>query len=372
MTRLLYIANVRLPTERAHGIQIMKTCEALARLGAEIQLLVPKRHTDLQDDPFEYYGARRVFAVRRLPCVDVVSFGRVGSWIESLTFALSAFLFCLPKRKDALYSRDKLPIFLLSFFGRKTFWESHMGHFGWLTRLLLSRISGLVVISEGLKAFYIGKGVSKEKLLVARDGVDLQQFDIQVTSSEARQKLHLPLHEKLVVYSGSLCDWKGVDVLARSASMFPQETRLLFVGGASSDVARLKKRYGSSRVSFLGERPYRDIPLFLKAADILVLTGSASHILSARFTSPMKLFEYMAAGRPIVASDLPSFREVLDETSAVFVSSGESDSLTSAVSRLLRDEKLSGTLSAHARKQALQHSWDGRGRALLAFIRQRI
>ena len=76
--KLLYVAPIRLPTEKAHGIQIMETCAALSRAGAEVELVVPDRKTHIQEDAFQYYNIKERFRITRLHAPDTVSYGRVG------------------------------------------------------------------------------------------------------------------------------------------------------------------------------------------------------------------------------------------------------------------------------------------------------
>ena len=76
--KIAYIQNVRIPTERAHGIQIMKMCEALARLGHDVELIVPRRSNLLKENPFNYYGIRKTFKIRKLPCLDLIPLNKYG------------------------------------------------------------------------------------------------------------------------------------------------------------------------------------------------------------------------------------------------------------------------------------------------------
>jgi glycosyltransferase involved in cell wall biosynthesis len=103
---------------------------------------------------------------------------------------------------------------------------------------------------------------------------------------------------------------------------------------------------------------------------VLVLPNPASAI-STRFTSPLKLFEYMAAGRPIVASDLPAITEVLrHEKNALLVAPGDPAALAAAVRRLLNDRALADRLAQAALVDAGEYSWDRRGERLEALFQQ--
>ena len=81
-TKLLYIANIRLPTEKAHGIQIMKMCEAFAHEGVNVELVVPRRFNVIKEDPFAYYGVGKNFTTTRIPSFDLIAFGKIGFFVQ--------------------------------------------------------------------------------------------------------------------------------------------------------------------------------------------------------------------------------------------------------------------------------------------------
>jgi len=172
-----------------------------------------------------------------------------------------------------------------------------------------------------------------------------------------------------VAYAGHLYAWKGVDVLLEALARLP-DVRGLIVGGhrAEPDLARtqsLAERLGlGERVTFTGLVEPARVPDLLSQADVLVLPNTASAI-STRFTSPLKLFEYMAARRPIVASDLPSIREILrDGENALLVSAGNADALAAAIDRLLADRDLAARLARAAFDEVPLYSWERRAERL--------
>src|SRR6185437_7157489 len=91
--KILYIMNVRIPTDRAHGLQVMKTCEALVQAGAEVELVIPNRKNDTDEDAFLYYGLTTAFSIRRLPAVDLLR------WRVPFAFSILGFTFFLSLRK---------------------------------------------------------------------------------------------------------------------------------------------------------------------------------------------------------------------------------------------------------------------------------
>jgi glycosyltransferase involved in cell wall biosynthesis len=179
----------------------------------------------------------------------------------------------------------------------------------------------------------------------------------------------------VVVYAGHLYAWKGVDVLLDALRELG-DVRGLIVGGHEKepDLARLREqaaRLGiSDRVTFTGLVAPPDVAGHLRAGSVLVLPNPASAI-STRFTSPLKLFEYMAAGRPIVASDLPSIREVLrHEQNALLVEPGDAAALAAGVRRLLDDRPLADRLAQAAVTDVASYSWDRRAERLETLLLQ--
>lgn len=369
MKRIIYIANIRLPTEKAHGIQIMKTCEAFAQTGADVKLIVPRRYNHIKDDPFAYYGIKKLFSVIRVPCLDLVSFGRIGFFVESLTFSLAVLLrfYGLKKRDDTIfYSRDALPTYLLSLFGMKVVWEAHMGHDNFFIHSLIYRDIPIVCISSGLSDLY--RSLGAKNVLISPDGVDIEQFQIIESKDEVRIKLRMLREAKLVVYTGHLYSWKGADVLAEAASKLGDDVYVIFVGGTEKDVKLFKNKYGGVKnIMILGSRPHREIPMYMRAADVLVLPNSAKEKISRLYTSPMKLFEYMASGTPIVASKIPSICEVLNERNSVLVQPDSPDDLARGVNVALAETKKSSEITEGALDDVKQYSWIKRAEKIKEF-----
>lgn len=357
--RIRYVANIRLPTEKAHGIQIMKTCEALAALGHDIELIVPDRKTDIPDDPFSYYGLTTRFPVTRLPVWDTVRYGRLGFLLESFLFAQSARRHLVAASFDVVYGRDEL---VLARLPGPYVWESHTGAWNAAARAVARDAKRIIVISEGLKAYYAGKGVPAHKIAVAHDGVDLDAFARPESRHAARARLGLPQDAAVAMYVGRLDGWKGTDtLLAASARM--QGVTVAMIGGEPAQTEALARQHPDVR--FLGARPYTELAGNMAAADVLVLPNTGKDEISARFTSPLKLFAYMTSGVPIVASDLPSLREVVDEDAAYLVPADDAEALAKAVGEALTG---GGARAAEARRRVEAYSWRRRAERIAAAL----
>ncbi len=390
--RLLYIANARLPTEKAHGLQIMKMCQAFARCGAEVELVVPFRVQTARMRPvrdlWRYYGIRERFGLARLPSLDVLFFGRylpgrlfyLPFYAQALTFSACAVLYNLWRRSQVLYSRD-WQFFLLWLpwrwlKRRALILEEHKfpGHSGWGARLHLAvsrRVDRLVVITRGLKELYVAAGIPAEQVLVAPDGVDLAQFDPPIERTEARRRLGLPVEDKVVCYTGHLFEWKGVYVLVDAALHLP-DALFLIVGGMAEDRERLWT-YVAERaienVRLVAHVPPIEVPAYLFAADVLALPNSAREAISREYTSPLKMFEYMASGTPIVATDLPSVQEMLRHgENAVLVAPDDPAALAKGIRLVLETLGLGQRLAAQAHHDVAAWTWEQRAANILAFV----
>jgi len=398
--KILYITSARIPTERANGIQLMKMCEAFRQQGASIELIVPTcaRSEAVKDvhDVFAYYAIGTAFPITFIPAPDFLQWDhRVPECIRLLLFYAQSFWFSLKavaknwnRRNVVFYTRSLHTLFVLCLTLRlhrkPVYFEAHEFHgdpqrpgalrsvLSWLMKLMLGRVAGLVVITHRLKALYAGLGIPEPAILVAPDGVDAQRLACSTSKSEARESLGIPQDNAVICYTGHLFRWKGVYTLVESAAYLPDTCRIYIVGGRAKDVEALQhyaNTQQSDKIIIVGHVPPAEVPLYLKAADALVLPNSAEQRISREYTSPLKLFEYMAAQRPIVASDLPSLREVLRHNeNACLVPPDEPKALAKGILYILRDSEPAQQLAQKAGADAASYTWDRRAERILHFL----
>lgn len=359
---------MRMPTEKAHGVQIMKTCEALADCGCDIELLVPWRFNKIKDDPFRYYGIKNNFKIVSIPSLDFICLGRAGFLVHSLIFSKIAVFYSLFKKSDIIYSRDEMPLFLASFFKKNIFWETHIGSFNFIVKRLLGKCKGIIAITGGLKKFYEGKGVARDRIVVAPDGIDLGDFLKNFDKPESRKRLGLPLDKKIVMYIGRLDGWKGVETLFAAAKLL-SEVQFVVIGGETNQITKLKKEY--PKIVFLGQHPYRELGENQAAADVLVLPNTGKDDVSVHFTSPLKLFSYMASNRPIVASDLPSIKEVLTDSEAYLAKPDDPTSFVENIKAVFENYDMAKEKAGKALEKAKNYQWKNRAETILNFIKER-
>ncbi len=368
--KILYFANIRLPTEKAHGIQIMKMCEALAENGSEVQLFLPTKPNPIKENAFDYYKVRKNFSIKKISTISLNIPCKVSFLIEYSVYSIMALFNSFFYEADIIYSRDFLVIYIISLFNKNTVWETHRGQKNFLVKNMLKRLKLVVCISYGLKKTYLELGIPEEKIIVSPDAVDFSEFNVKQSREECRKKLNLPLDKKLAMYAGHLYGWKGADVFAESTKYFSPNILAILIGGEKEDLIVFREKFKTNdNVLLLGAKFHSEIPFYLKAADVLILPNSAKSKISKTYTSPMKMFEYMASGVPIIASNLPSIREVLSEENAFFVEPDDSKSLGVAIDTVLNNNGLASEKARRAFEDVKQYTWYSRAEKILEFLK---
>lgn len=379
--RLIYLSHWRFPSEKTMTPLILRTCEGFAKLGCDVELWVPRRHNpDASDgDLLERYGIKERFVVRRIPALDLMRFtGVFGFILMVASFNLCAAVLLWRRRKEkgaVLYAHDMRDLLLPAFLGMPMFAEIHdfyESSFPPLNRFVLKRLSGLIVTNtlkmEKIRRRY---GVPPRRMLHQQNAVDADMFSLSLSKAEARSKLALPADRRIALYTGHLFGWKGVHTLAEAAAHLPHEVWIYFVGGTPEDRAALKAhvaRLRLPRIEFVPHQPHGAMPLYLRAADVLVLPNTAKEEASRVETSPVKLFEYLASGTPVVASDLPSIRDVVSEREVFFAAPDDARSFAGTIAAVLDNPGAAAKLAGAGLAIAKRNSWEARARAIMDFI----
>ena len=349
-----YLAHARFPTEKAHGAQIVKTCEAFADAGAAVTLLVPGRKTGIAEDAFDYYGAKRNFALVSLATPDFVRFGPLGFALSLLLFSEAARAHPSFFRADVVYSRDAFVLLQYVLLGRKLVYEAHTRPTV-LSRFLARRAHRVIVISGGLRDAYRAAGVRPDRIVVAHDAIDPEPFRVSPDGAAVRAELGIPSGKRIALYVGKVDAAKGVPTFAAASEYLPDDVLAVIIGEGDEKPALLKTH---PKALFLPGTPYRDLPRVLAAADALVLPNSELDEDASRYTSPLKAFAYLASKKPIAASDVPALREIL-EGAAEFAAPDDPTALAAAITR---------ALEAPPRPPADDHSWAARAGTILSAL----
>jgi glycosyltransferase involved in cell wall biosynthesis len=393
--KLLYIANIRLPTEKAHGLQIMQNCEAFADAGAAVTLWITQRINTPElsaiGDVWAHYGVKRNFGLHRLPCLDLIwlvpdrtdRLAQIIFLVELWTFTLAALIGALFTPAEVYYSRDELILFALSLIKPKAAlaYEAHTlapGRGGQaLQRQVVRRVGHVFATTRKLADDLIALGAQVDHTHVAHDGIRRERFADLPDQAAARQALGWSENAFVVGYVGRLQTMgmeKGVGLLVEALAQVGG-CSLGLVGGPDEMAEELRGRwreFGQPDDTFLyaGQVVPDRVPRCLSAFDVCALPFPwTTHF--AYYASPIKLFEYMASRRALIASNLPSIAEVVtDGESALLVPPSDVNALAEAIRCLRDDPALRQRLADRAYALVMEsYTWAARAEKILQALR---
>lgn len=231
-----------------------------------------------------------------------------------------------------------------------------------LIRLPFERAAAVVTPSAGYVAESSVLSLATDVRTIP-NGVEADAYELDVSRAEAKRLLDVDPDSFTVLYLGAHHPRKGVDVLLSAFDRFSARrcddpTLILAGSGDSTDglLTETRRRGLVDSVRFPGFVPEAEKPLYMTAADVFVLPS----VTPSAEVFPLVLLEAAAAGTPVVASDFPTLRSVIEPTEAgVLVESGNADAIADALGRLRDDETRLETMCANARELARDHDWDG-------------
>jgi len=366
--RILYLSVSYVPSRSASSVHVMKMCSAFARQGHEVEL-VTKLSTQRQEagipDDFEFYGVSANFRISKLSRPNRKGGGLV--FLRELRRTLQA------RQPDLVYSRDLFGAWQATRARFPVVYEAHGLPAGRLSSYVARRITTsphlrkLVVISDALAKRWhrLELAPARCPTLVAHDACD----PMPAGSSKLKKRTEEPLQ---VGYVGHLYPGRGVELIVELAARMP-DIQFQLVGGAQSDIERWQERGVPRNCTLHGFVPPRDLPKFYEEFDVLLMPYQrrvgvrSGRSDTAAWMSPMKMFEYLAAGRPILSSNLPVLREVLrDGENAILVEPDLVEQWEAALRRMLQDPSLRLRLAATGLEDfERHHTWSARADRVL-------
>ena len=370
--RIIYLSISGLPSRAANSIHVMRMCEAFANNGHDVELLAPSTGAEgaTTTDLYRYYGVAGNFRITRIYRPTF----RGGNYL----YGVAAGLVARKRRVDLAYARYLPAGFWAAKFSVPLVYEAHVpvrldGRIStnmFNNIVTSSRFKHLVVISDALKTFYRGKhGIAEKMITVARDAAGIPGRKTGIRPVDGRLR---------VGYVGHLYEGRGIDRIVNLSRRLPS-IEFHIVGGTEPDIARWRQHTAQlSNVNVHGYVEPNRTAGILATLDILLapyqehLSISGGGANTSKWMSPIKIFEYMAAGRPIVCSRLPVLQEVLvDGRNSLLCDPSNEDEWEAAILELAGNRELQATLARNAQAEVENHyTWDIRARKVLAGIMQ--
>jgi len=373
--KIAAITTSTIPSSTANSMQVMKVCQALAQVGGAVSLWAPGGREVI---PWEtlagHYGVTTPFEIHWLPSIRLLrrydlaasALRRAQNWGAQMvyTWLIQTAVFSLWRGFPTVLELHDRPTGKI---GPQMF-KLYLRHPG--RKRLLVITSALQRALEQQYSVQFPPG----EICVAPNGVDPERYRRMPEPQAARFTLGLP-EGPTAVYSGHFYAGRGIGLLFELAQRLP-EVNFVWVGGRPAEVDQWRTRLqeaGVSNVLLTGFVENQRLPLYQSAGDVLLMPyersiAGSSGGNSAEICSPMKMFEYMAAGRAILASDLPVLHEVLNDANSVFVTPEDVNAWTTALQDLLSNPAQRARLMAQSRADIRQYTWRARAeRALQGF-----
>ena len=346
--KIVYLARRPIPSVNAHSVQIVKMSEAFGKLGHDV-LLLTHRGDDEERHVYGRYGVDRAFAIESFP----------KRWQKLRKWRFGAFLLRHPavRAADLFFGRDIFSVAVAARLGKPVIFEAHTipprGTRRWrrLESLFAApNFSHLVCVTSTLADAYrrAFKALSGKPVVVVPNAAAEVRSCAQLTDWPGRDG---------AIQIGLVCRpfaGKGIEMMISAAAALPNHD-FHVVGASAGDLLWIKQRIPAN-LHLHGYQAHSKLGAYLRRFDIAVAPYGAqvmnlSGVESAAITSPLKLLEYMAAGLPIIVSDLPGVRDILpDEDAAILVEPGEVNSFVTAVEGLALDPRRRSAVGHAARK----------------------
>ncbi len=371
MKRLIFISSFDYPSRYAHAIHGLYMARAFyEKFGENFLFFVnTSKNEALAGIPhrllFGRFGRRvKLLRLRRLllPFMLTRFFTKDSAWSGSETLVFVNDPALIPTA-----------VFLKKRFGCKFVFESHGSLTPGQKRLLTEHVERSIFLTSFLEREALARNPALTgRTRVIGNAVDMRAFaETPDDRVKLRKELSLP-EGFLVGYVGRFEPMgtdKGLHLMIDAVRLLSPSVRLVLVGGASDEIARYTEyaaqQNASERIVFVSHVEPRKVPRYEKACDVLAYVPAERSVFYERETSPMKLYEYMAAERPIIVSDLPTSREVLTDAAAFFVPPGSKEAFIAAVESIVRDPSEAAERALVARQAVEANTWEHRAGRIL-------
>jgi len=372
MGKFVYITAGNFPSQWAHSRQILKMAEAFSSIVEDFQLVTSCGVVQMLQPNSGRCGLEEGSRLEKNLVRIPVKLNEECPFHQNYFpkyYTTLASIYAKFSGAEVLYTRSYKPLVKLLSWKKKVWFECHAPPKD-LSIFRSSNLKGLITTTDEMAEIAVKSGLPRSRTLVFPNCIDLNDFKEEFSKDTARKSLNLKQDAFLLVYSGHLYDHKGIPLMLEFAKRNPS-IEIVLVGGWNSDVLKLKEiinEKGIGNMSLVGHQNWDNVYLYLKAADVLLLPTSKTWE-EASWTSPLKLFEYMASERAIVASDLPNICKIINHRKeGMLFSSDDICSFEAQIADLRAKDELREEIANNALQKVQQFSWKLRAKKILDFI----
>jgi len=378
LSKLIYISPSIFPSQAANSTHVILQVDALAKLYDQVLLVGMaargvKSVSDIKDQLIDEYGVS-------MGNIDLALCRNVLGFAENLMIALFSVRFILLARDANVVTRNIYAAFLGLFLMRGSFiYETHNVENGFRSKLqrtlLKAKRVQVIVISNSLKKILVENYELKNNRITVCHDAARSNLPL-IKASQAKMFDGIAEYTNIIGYFGSLYPGRGIDIIEGMAKRMPESLFVVF--GPSNQNLEFERRVNKahSNVRFYGFVSHKEIHRNMSECDFLLMPYQKTVSIgpsgsdTSKWMSPMKMFEYMAAARPIISSDLPVLREVLtDKVNALLVTPDNIEKWVEATCSLRDDSSLRGDLAHNARSDyETKYNWSLRASVIKVLL----
>lgn len=389
--KLYYLTSSRIPGEKAHTIQILKMFDELKSQACDLELIIPNRKNTFKifTDLKKYYSLKNELTIKKIFCISLFHlfknpklqwlFFNIMTWTFT-KYALKYIKSDNISKQKIICTREEGIVRALQKLNSpfKIIFEIHQ-----LPRtknieqqkILYKKCWLIITVSDYLKKILVDMGVDSKKIKVLHSGHDNNIFKPSKKIKKIKDTLNIPSNSKIVMYAGSLATRKLTNFLIKSASYLDKNIYYVIIGGSTKEITEIcKKEKPEENVKFVERVPYSEVPHYLGAADLLIQYSPPSPNPNELGSfSPVKLFEYMGMGKPILAPNLPWIREIIsDQNTGMLFDPYSPKDLANKIEQLIFNTSKCILLGQNAMQNVNNYSFKARSKKLIQAIESHI
>ena len=364
--KILVISHIQLDSNFANSINTFKMADGFSKSKNDVTLICRKPYQ-------KKFTKKKIFENlninKDIKIILKKNIFATFSFSKNIIFPILCLKDLILIKPDFVYCRNYVIAIICTILKIPVFSEvhAHTNNKSFFLKKMIymqkKNILFIVTISSILKKYYVDLGGEKKKILVLKDGADIELFKYQ--------KKKIINKNFTVTYSGSLTPDKGIELIFSAAKVLI-DINFILIGAKNKQKKNLNKILKDKKiknVKILNYMPHSKIPIYLSKSDVLALTHDKNYPAS-KWTSPMKLGEYLSTGVPIISADIPAIKKLVSKKSVKFYKSNNLESFVNAIKEIKKNANLKKKLSINAIEESEQFSFMHRCKEIVKFYKK--